>query len=60
MIMDMQSQSRDLIDAVTSFMEKFSQLTEWFLVVLGVILFCYAFVQGTAERKAADRSIPGN
>ena len=56
----MQSQSRDLIDAVTSFMEKFSQLTEWFLVVLGVILFCYAFVQGTAERKAADRSIPGN
>jgi hypothetical protein len=41
-------------------MQKLSQLTEWFLVVLGVILFCYTFAKGMAERKAADRGIPGN
>ena len=44
--MNMQSQSTGMIDAVTSFMQRLSQLTEWFLVVLGVILFCYAFAKG--------------
>jgi hypothetical protein len=58
--MNTTSQSTGLIDAVTSFMQKLSQLTEWFLVVLGVILFCYTFARGTAERKAADHGIPGN
>jgi Na+/melibiose symporter-like transporter len=58
--MNTTSQSTGLIDAVTSFMQKFSHLTEWFLVVLGVILFCYAFARGTAERKAADHGIHGN
>ena len=53
--MNMSSQSTGLIDAVTSFMQKLSQLTEWFLVVLGVILFCYTFAKGTIERRAADR-----
>jgi hypothetical protein len=56
--MNMQSQSSGLIDAVTSFMQRLSQLTEWLLVVLGVILFCYAFAKGTAEKRAADRGIP--
>ena len=55
--MNISSQSTGLIDAVTSFMQKLSQLTEWFLVVLGVILFCYTFVKGTADRRAADRAI---
>ena len=58
--MDLQSQTIDMIDAVTSFMQRLSQLTEWFLVVLGVILFCYTFVKTTAERRAADRSVHGN
>ena len=58
--MNMQSQSTGLIDAFTTFMQKLSQLTEWLLVVLGIVLFCYAFAKGTAERNAADRSIPGN
>lgn len=52
--MNMQSQSTGLIDAVTSFMQRLSQLTEWLLVVLGVIMLVYAFVQGTAERRDAD------
>jgi hypothetical protein len=59
-MMNMQSQSTGLIDAITSFMQKLSQLTEWLLVVLGIILFCYAFAKGTAERRAADRSIQGS
>ena len=58
--MDLQSQTTDMIDVVTSFMQRLSQLTEWFLVVLGVILFCYTFAKTTAERRAADRSVPGN
>ncbi len=58
--MNMQEQTSGLIDAVTSFMQRFSQLTEWFLVVLGVILFCYAFAKGTADQRAADQGIPGN
>ena len=57
--MNMQLQSSGLIDAVTSFMQRLSQLAEWFLVVLGIILFCYAFAKGTAEQRAADRGIPG-
>jgi len=52
--MNMQGQTTDLIDAITSFMEKLSQATEWILVVLGVILFCYTFAKGIAERRAAD------
>jgi len=44
--MNMQGQTTDLIDAFTSLMQKLSQLTEWVLVVLGVILFCYAFAKG--------------
>jgi hypothetical protein len=56
--MNMQEQSSGLIDAVTSFMQRLSQLTEWLLVVLGVILFCYAFAKGAAEQRAADRGIP--
>jgi hypothetical protein len=59
-MMNMQGQTTGLIDAVTSFMQRLSQLTEWFLVVLGVILFCYTFAKGTAERREADRGIPGN
>lgn len=58
--MNISSQSTGLIDAVTSFMQKLSQLTEWFLVVLGVILFCYTFAKGTIERGAADRCNPDN
>jgi len=58
--MNIQSQATDLIDAVTSFMQRLSQLTEWFLVMLGVILLCYTFAKTTAERRAADRSVPGN
>ena len=58
--MNISSQTTDLIDAVTSFMQKLSQLTEWFLVLLGVILFCYTFAKTTAERRAADRGVPGN
>lgn len=58
--MNISSQSTGLIDAITSFMQRLSQLTEWFLVVIGVILFCYTFAKGTAERRAADRGIPGN
>ncbi|NTW58405.1 MAG: hypothetical protein HGB21_04515 [Nitrospirae bacterium] len=58
--MNMPSQSTGLIDAFTSFMQKLSQLTEWVLVVLGVILFCYAFAKGTAERRASDRGITGS
>ena len=54
--MNMQSQSTGLIDAVTSFMQRLSQVTEWFLVVLGIILFCYTFAKGAAER----RSTPDN
>jgi hypothetical protein len=59
-MMNMQSQSTGLIDSITSFTQKLSQLTEWLLVVLGVILFCYAFAKGTADRRAADRSIHGS
>ena len=58
--MNIQSQSTGMIEAFTLFMQKLSQLTEWLLVVLGVILFCYAFAKGTAERRAADRSIHGS
>jgi hypothetical protein len=58
-MMNMQGQTANLIDAITSFMEKVSQITEWFLVVLGVILFCYFFAKGTLEHNAADRG-PGN
>jgi hypothetical protein len=59
-MMNMQGQTTDLIDAVTSFMQKLSQLTEWFLVVLGVILFCYTFAKGTAEQRTINRGVPGN
>jgi hypothetical protein len=59
-IMNIQSQSTGVIDAVTSFMQRFSQMTEWFLAVLGVILLCYAFTKGAAERKAPDRGITGS
>ena len=58
--MNIQSQTTDMIDAVTSFMQRLSQLTEWFLVMLGVILFCYTFAKTTAERRAADRSVTSN
>ncbi|MHB8844211.1 MAG: hypothetical protein ACYC7L_05620 [Nitrospirota bacterium] len=58
--MNMQSQSTGVIDAVTSFMQKLSQLTEWFLAVLAVILLCYAFVKGTAEQRASDRGAAGS
>ena len=58
--MSMQGQTTDLIDAVASFMEKLSQATEWLLVVIGVILFCYTFAKGTAERRASDQSGSGN
>ncbi len=58
--MNMQGQTADLIDAVTLFMQRLSQLAEWFLVVLGVILFCYAFAKGNAEQRAADQGIHGN
>lgn len=57
--MNMQSQATGLIDAVTSFLQRLSQMTEWFLAALGVILLVYAFIQGTAERRDADRGIPG-
>ena len=58
--MNMQSQSTGVIDAATSFMQRLSQLTEWFLAVLAVILLCYAFVKGTTERRASDRCTPGS
>ena len=58
--MNIQSQTTDMIDAVTSFMQRLSQLTEWFLVVLSVILFCYTFMKTTSERKTAVRNVPGN
>jgi hypothetical protein len=58
--MNIQSQSAGVIDAVTSFLQRLSQLTEWFLTLLGLILLCYAFVKGTAEQRAADRGNRSN
>jgi hypothetical protein len=59
-VMNMQSQTSGVIDGVTSFLQTLSQLTEWFLAVLGLILLCYAFAKGTSERRASDRRIPGS
>jgi hypothetical protein len=58
--MNMQSHASGVIDGITSFLQKLSQFTEWFLAVLAFILLCYAFVKGTSERKASDRRIPGS
>jgi len=35
-------------------------LTYLMAFLLGVILFCYTFAKGTAERRAIDRGVPGN
>jgi hypothetical protein len=58
-MMNMQGQTTDIIDVITSFMEKLSEATELILVVLGVILFCYTFAKGTSERREVDRGISG-